>query len=428
MKSSQDHEKTFFKYFLSKPIYLNKVGKKFFKNADIDALANLAKEFYVKFGEAPSEKQMNALILDASSVDVPDTIVKQIYSENIEDYDKDWLKRTAEAWVKWKHFDKQLIRTVEYVKTQNVTPENVEDVVSRAAGMISSDGKISFDADVGLNFFNPEDHVQGTTDKIKTGWDFIDRITGGGYDKKSLVVYAGEQGIGKSVWLANDAANFMRMGHNVAFITAEMSDKKVMKRIGANLLNITMSEYDQKSTNRDFIKRKLERVTKGVMPPGKLFIKEFPTSQASVLDIEAYLKTLEESQDHKVNVLIVDYINILANYRNPNTENTYIKIKQIAEDLRALAVKYNMLIISATQLNRSGWNSTEVNIENIAESAGLAHTVDVMYALIQDAAMHIDRQYWLKVLKMRDGEGKGNRCMFNVNYEYMRLMETEQVT
>jgi len=294
--------------------------------------------------------------------------------------------------------------------------------------MISSDGKISFDADVDISFFNPEDHVHGTTDKIKTGWDFIDRITGGGYDKKSLVVYAGEQGIGKSVWLANDAANFMRMGHNVAFITAEMSDKKVMKRIGANLLNITMSEYDQKSTNRDFIKRKLERVTKGVMPPGKLFIKEFPTSQASVLDIEAYLKTLEESQDHKVNVLIVDYINILANYRNPNTENTYIKIKQIAEDLRALAVKYNMLIISATQLNRSGWNSTEVNIENIAESAGLAHTVDVMYALIQDAAMHIDRQYWLKVLKMRDGEGKGNRCMFNVNYEYMRLMETEQVT
>lgn len=231
-----------------------------------------------------------------------------------------------------------------------------------------------------------------------------------------------------SIWLANDAANFMRMGHNVVFITAEMSAQKVMKRIGANILNISMSEYEKKSANRDFIKRNLEKVGRGLMPPGKLFIKEFPTSQATVLDIEAYLKTLEETQDHKVNVLVVDYINILANYRNPNTENTYMKIKQIAEDLRALAVKRDLLVISATQINRGAWDSTEVKMENIAESAGLAHTVDVMYALIQDGMMHVNREYWLKVLKIRDGEGKGNRCRFTIDYNHMRLMETDDIT
>jgi KaiC/GvpD/RAD55 family RecA-like ATPase len=231
-----------------------------------------------------------------------------------------------------------------------------------------------------------------------------------------------------SIWLANDAANFVRMGHNVVFITAEMSAQKVLKRIGSNLLDISMMEYDEKSGNRDFIKRKLERISRGLLPPGKLFVKEFPTSQGTVLDIEAYLKELEESQDHKVSVLIVDYINILANYRNPNTENTYMKIKQIAEDLRALAVKRELLVISATQLNRGAWDNTEIKMENIAESAGLAHTADVMYALIQDSMMHANREYWLKVLKIRDGQGKGSRCRFNINYDYMRLTETDDIT
>lgn len=426
MNSSNDHEKLFFNYFLSKPQYLKSVRPGFFSNNDLDHLANISKTFYGKFGESPSKEQMKALLSD-DPADISPEIVNTIYDVNIPEYEQDWLKRTAESWIKWKHFDKQLIKTIEYVKTQNVSPENVEDVVNRAINMISTDGSLKFDADVGLDFFNCENHVQKTFKKIETGWTFIDNISGGGYDTKSLVVYAGEQNIGKSIWLANDAANFVRMGHNVVFISAEMSDRKVVKRIGSNLLNIQMSEYEEKSANRDFMNRKLERVSKGLLPPGKLFIKEYPTSQATVLDIEAYLKELEETQDHKVNVLIVDYINILANYRNPNTENTYMKIKQIAEDLRALAVKRNMLVISATQINRGAWDSTEVKMENIAESAGLAHTVDVMYALIQDSMMHAAREYWLKVLKIRDGEGKGTKCRFEIDYNFMRLTETGDI-
>jgi replicative DNA helicase len=427
MKSSIDHEKIFFNYFLEKPHYLKGTNDGFFANRDLDQIAKLSKAFYLKFGESPSKQQMNALVKDDPN-EISGDIVNSVYDINIKEYDQDWLKRTGEAWVKWKHFDKQLVRTIEYVKTQDVSPENVEDVVQRAIGMISTDGSINFDTDVGLDFFNPESHIQRTSKKIETGWAFVDRVSGGGYDTKSLVVYAGEQNIGKSIWLANDAANFVRMGHNVVFITAEMSAQKVLKRIGANLLHIPMSDYDKNSGNRDFMKRKLEKVSRGLLPPGKLFVKEYPTSQGTIPDIEAYLKDLEEAQDHKVNVLVVDYINILANYRNPNTENTYMKIKQIAEDLRALAVKRDMLVISATQINRGAWDATEVRMENIAESAGLAHTADVMYALIQDSVMHAEREYWLKVLKIRDGQGKGSRCRFDIDYEHMRLTETDDIS
>tara|TARA_B100000902_G_scaffold50707_1_gene57445 strand:+ start:959 stop:2245 length:1287 start_codon:yes stop_codon:yes gene_type:complete len=427
MKSSIDHEKIFFNYFLTKPHYLKGTGKGFFANRDLDQIAKLSKDFYLKFGESPSKQQMSALVKDDPN-EISQDIVKSIYDININEYDQDWLKRTGEAWVKWKHFDKQLVRTIEYVKTQDVSPENVEDVVQRAIGMISTDGSINFDTDTGLDFFNPEAHVQRTSKKIETGWSFVDRVSGGGYDTKSLIIYAGEQNIGKSIWLANDAANFVKMGHNVVFITAEMSAQKVLKRIGSNLLDIPMMDYDKNSANRDYMKRRLERVSRGLLPPGKLFVKEYPTSQGTIPDIESYLKDLEETTDHKVNVLVVDYINILANYRNPNTENTYIKIKQIAEDLRALAVKRNMLVISATQINRGAWDATEVRMENIAESAGLAHTADVMYALIQDSIMHSEREYWLKVLKIRDGQGKGSRCKFNIDYERMRLTETDEIT
>jgi replicative DNA helicase len=427
MYSGIDHEKIFFNYFLKKPNYLKSVGPGFFSNRDLDHISKLAKTFYISFGESPSREQMKALVKDDPN-EISDDIVSAVYSININEYDQDWLKRTGESWIKWKHFDKQLVKTIEYVKTQDVSPDNVEDIVTRAIGMISTEGSLNFDSDVGLDFFNPEHHIQRKSKKLETGWTFVDNVSGGGYDPKSLIVYAGEQNVGKSIWLANDAANFVRMGHNVVFITAEMSAQKVLKRIGSNLLDISMTEYDEKSPNRDFIKRKLERISRGLLPPGKLFVKEFPTSQGTVLDIEAYLKELEESQDHKVNVLVVDYINILANYRNPNTENTYMKIKQIAEDLRALAVKKEMLVISATQINRGAWDSTEVKMENIAESAGLAHTADVMYALIQDSMMHANREYWLKVLKIRDGQGKGSRCRFNINYDFMRLTETDDIT
>lgn len=427
MHTGIDHEKIFFNYILSRADLLKKLKVGFFANKDLDQTAKLAKAFYLKFGNAPTSEQLIAVSKQYDE-DTNVDIINSIYDVNLNQYDSDWLKRTCEAWIKWKHFDKQLVKTIEYVKTQDVSPENVESVVNSAISMLAMDGSISFDHDYGLDFFNPEHHIQRRSSKIETGWNFIDGISGGGYDPKTLIVYAGEANIGKSIWLANDAANFIRMGHNVVFISAEMSAQKVLKRIGANLLDITMSEYEEKSANRDFMKRKLDRVAKGLLPPGKLFIKEVPTSNYSVPDIESYIKDLEEQENVKINAIVVDYINILANYRNPNTENTYIKIKQIAEDLRGLCVKRNMLCVSATQIGKAAWDSSEVKMENIAESAGLAHTADVVYAIIQDSMMHANREYWLKVLKLRDGQGKGSRCRFLIDYEHMRLTETQDIS
>jgi hypothetical protein len=206
-----------------------------------------------------------------------------------------------------------------------------------------------------------------------------------------------------------------------------MAGHKFIKRIGSNLLDITMSAYDDKSKDKDFLSRKLKTVGVGLTPPGRLFVKKYPTSQASVVDIENYLLDVEEQTGIKLRAVIIDYINILANYRNPNGDSTYMKIKQIAEDLRAMGDRNNWLIITATQIKRSGYESSDISMDDIAESAGLAHTADMIYGIIQDPVMHANYEYWLKILKIRDGEGKNTKCRFTINYDYMRLTETDDV-
>ena len=430
MKFGPEFEKIFFKLSLGKPKYLETIKKGFYTLDDIDTLHFLANKFYQKFHETPSAEQMKALIQNPKiKGKVDEDIVDMIYAVDLREYDEEWLTQTTESWIKWRNFDSSLMDIIEYVKTTEVTPDTADDIISKAKALINDRNSIIFNSDIGLDFFNAEDHYNEKRAKVSTGYGFLDRVLDGGYDKDgSLVVYVGEQNIGKSIFLANDAANFVKMGVNTAFVTAEMAAHKIMKRIGANLLTISMNEYEEKAKNKDLMKRKLETVGDGFTPPGSLFVKQFPTSQATVTDIEAHLKQIEEEKRIKLGAIVIDYINILANYRNPNSENMYLKIKQIAEDLRAMGVRNNWLIVTATQINRNGYNSSDISMTDIAESAGLSHTADVMLGIIQDDLMRANYEYWLKILKIRDGEGKGTKCRLIINYNLMRLTETEDIT
>lgn len=431
MQFGQDFEKIFFRLSLEKPKYLQAIKFNFYTSEEIDALSFLANKFYTKFNETPTKENLKLLVQNhpKSKERVSDSILDIVFDVDLDKYDEEWLTNTAESWIKWRTFNTSLTDTIEYIKTTDVNPENVDAIVTKVKGLINDRNNLTFNSDLGLNFFEFDSHDQKESEKVSTGYNFLDRMLGGGYDKGgNLVVYAGEQNIGKSIYLANDAANFVKMGTNTVVITAEMAAHKFVKRIGSNLLNININDYAEKAKNRDHIKRRLETVGDGFTPPGNLYVKQFPTSQATVLDIEAYVAQIEEELQIKVGAVVIDYINILANYRNQNTENTYMKIKQIAEDLRAMGIRNNWLIVTATQINRNGYNSSDISMSDVAESAGLSHTADVMLGIIQDDLMRANQEYWLKVLKIRDGEGKGNKCKLNVDYNFMRLIETEDIS
>jgi hypothetical protein len=161
--------------------------------------------------------------------------------------------------------------------------------------------------------------------------------------------------------------------------------------------------------------------------PGQFFVKEFPTSQASSNDIERYLKKVEEIRGIKFKLIVVDYINIMKNWRNPNSENTYMKIKQIAEDLRGIAMSNNWSIITATQTKQSDFDSSDLSINSAAESSGLVATVDGMFGIIQDPIMYANKEYKLKLLANREDGYKNAHKIFNVDYRFMRIMEDSSV-
>jgi hypothetical protein len=203
-----------------------------------------------------------------------------------------------------------------------------------------------------------------------------------------------------------------------------MSDRKYVKRVGANILGIPINEYNDRADDDQMIKKKIQSIPyESLQVPGNLYVKEFPTSQATVLDVERYLKKIEEIKRIKFKVVIVDYINIMKNWRNPNSENTYMKIKQIAEDLRGIAMANEWSIVTATQTKQADFDSSDLSINSAAESSGLVATVDGMFGIIQDPMMYANREYKLKILANRDDGFKNAHKIFHVDYKFMRIVE-----
>ncbi len=418
-------EKIFYHYVLERPELLNVVKPRFFRTASLSKLYEIGNNFYEKYNKQPTQQQVKELVKSLGlSEEINDQQISLLYETNLSQYEPEWLKESTEAWVEYQNLDASVQDLISYLKTTQVNVENVKDVVQTAKTIISEQNNIQFGFDEGLDFFNPDSHIQPLSDTFSSGYEYIDTVLGGGFYSKALFCFIGEMKIGKSIWLANLAANSVKLGQNTAVISLEMRDRKLVKRLGANLLGIPMKEYAESARDSVSLKQKLGNLGYSELrTPGKLFVKEFPTSSAGVPDVERYLKKMEELKGIKFKVIILDYINILKNWRNPNSENTYMKIKQIAEDLRAMAMRNDWAIVTATQINRSGFGSTDLNATNISESAALGHTVDAMFGIIQDEIMHANREYILKLIANRDDGFKNSRRKFLINYDLMRITE-----
>ena len=418
-------EKIFYHYVLERPELLNVVKPRFFRTSSLSKLYEIGNNFYEKYNKQPTQQQVKELVKSLGlSEEINDQQISLLYETNLSQYEPEWLKESTEAWVEYQNLDASVQDLISYLKTTQVNVENVKDVVQTAKTIISDQNNIQFGFDEGLDFFNPDSHIQPVSDTFSSGYEYIDTVLGGGFYSKALFCFIGEMKIGKSIWLANLAANSVMLGQNTAVISLEMRDRKLVKRLGANLLGIPMKEYAEAARDTVDLKQKLGTLGYSELrTPGKLYVKEFPTSSAGVPDIERYLKKMEELKGIKFKVVILDYINILKNWRNPNSENTYMKIKQIAEDLRAMAMRNEWAIVTATQINRSGFGSTDLNATNISESAALGHTVDAMFGIIQDEIMHANREYILKLIANRDDGYKNSRRKFLINYDLMRITE-----
>ena len=198
MEHVTNNEEVVFKYVLDHPEYYKHIDKGFFNDKSLSALILVAKKFYDRYQEVPSENQMIALFRDNSKIEMEPDFICAVYSIDTSSYDQKWLRRTTEAWIKWKVFNSKLVSGIEVAKITDVNIDNVDETVQKIVDIIGESNEVNFNFNEGLDFFDADSHYQDSSKKILSGYRYIDTLTGG-YDEKTLVCYIGQSNIGKCV-------------------------------------------------------------------------------------------------------------------------------------------------------------------------------------------------------------------------------------
>lgn len=230
-----------------------------------------------------------------------------------------------------------------------------------------------------------------------------------------------------SLWMQNFAVRSADMGNNVLYITLEMSERKVMKRLGSMRLKIPINDYDNQSKDTDFIKKKIQNM--GNMKEGgdlfnksvgKIFTKFWAAGTATIIDFDNYIQKLQQRRSIKIDLIIVDYITLVAS-SNKNNDSLYIKGKHLSEGLRALGSKYKCPVITGVQVAKDAWNSSDITLESVPESKAIAETADCFFAIIRTEEMKRINMYRFKLLKQRDGDFLKSQIKLSLNPTYLTL-------
>lgn len=271
--------------------------------------------------------------------------------------------------------------------------------------MISDSLGISFNTSIGHDFLEDfetrYDFYHKVEERIETDIDLLNKIIKGGFPKKSLSVFLATTGGGKSLLKCHIASTCLMYGKNVLYITMEMAEERIAQRIDANLLDITLDELEQMP--KDVYERKIHRIKSKTT--GQLIIKEYPTGSAHAGHFRHLINELRLKKNFVPDIIFIDYLNICASSRiRGNNANSYTIVKSIAEEIRGLAMEFNVPIISSSQFNRAAYGSSDVDLENTSESIGLAYTCDLILALITSEELDEMGQIMIKQLKNRWGD------------------------
>lgn len=411
----------------------------YFQSKHIQVLFDLVKPYVIEYGEEPMLSQVIELKNIAGKSDViSDEAITTIWDarDKVDSYGKDWLHENAVALAQWQNLITGLKKTLTYIKTieSDVTFDNCGAIVNKAKNIFQNE--TDFDpTDPGdlHDFIDYATHEVKEKDILKSGYDFIDISLEGGMSRKALYCFVGGMKTGKSMWLANLCAESIKRGQNCAYITLELPYNKVAKRIGSNLYNIPVFEYNDVLKDKDFFAKKTkEFYSKNfIQKPGKLIIIEYPTSSVTIDKIEADLLKAESkfsTAEHpfKFDKIFIDYLAIMADSKNPRSENTYLKLKNISEMTRAAMQRNNWCGITVNQLNRAGLDNANPTMGDMSEGISIGMTVDGLFIIIRTTTMNAQGIYYLKTELARDSEHMGEKKKFIFDKKYLRIKESDE--
>jgi replicative DNA helicase len=336
---------------------------------------------------------------------------------------QDWLIEHTEKFCKDKAVYNAILESIKIIdgKDDKRTQESIPHILSDALA-------VSFDNHVGHDYLDDAqdrfDFYHRVEEKLEFDLDLFNKITKGGFSKKTLNVILAGTGVGKSLFMCHVAASTLMQGKNVLYITMEMAEERIAERIDANLLNLSMDEL--KVVDRKVFNTRLDKIARKTQ--GKLIVKEYPTAGAHSGHFRALLEELKIKKDFAPDLIVIDYLNICASARlkmGANV-NSYTYVKTIAEELRGLAVEYNVPMLSATQTTRGGFDNTDVGLQDTSESFGLPATVDFMCALISTEELEEMNQLMVKQLKNRYNDPSYfKRFVIGVDRSKMKLYNVE---
>jgi replicative DNA helicase len=340
-----------------------------------------------------------------------------------QDINEEWLLQETEQFCKKKAVYNAILDSIGIIEGKD--KERQDDAIP---SLLSDALGVSFDNHVGHSYLADSDErydfYHRVEEKIKFDLDMLNKITKGGLSNKTLNVILAGTGVGKSLFMCHCAAANMLDNKNVLYITMEMAEERIAERIDANLLNLSMDEL--KVVDKNIFDTRLDKVRK--KSQGKLIIKEYPTAGAHAGHFRALLEELKLKQEFSPDIIYIDYLNICSSQRlryGANV-NSYTYVKTIAEELRGLAVEYNVPIMSATQTTRSGFTNSDPGLEDTSESFGLPATVDLMLALISTEELEELNQLMVKQLKNRYNDPSYyKRFVIGVDRSKMKLYDVE---
>ena len=384
-------------------------------------------DYVNKFETTP---EPNALKIEVEKRrDISDEIYKEVeqFLNNLDRdaYNEDWLIETTEKWCKEKAIYLALMESVKIADGQDKTrtKDAIPSIMSEAIG-------VCFDDHVGHDYIldsdDRYDFYHKKEEKIPFDIEYLNKITKGGLPNKTLNIALAGTGVGKSLFMCHVASSVLLQGRNVLYITMEMAEEKIAERIDANLLDIPIQQLSDPLLSKEKYSSKLLQLKQKTQ--GKLIIKEYPTASAHVGHFKALLNELSMKKGFSPDIIFVDYLNICASARYKGTiVNSYTYVKAIAEELRGLAVEFNLPIVSATQTTRAGFGSSDPDLTDTSESFGLPATADLMFALISNEEMEELGQIMVKQLKNRYNDPTMyKRFVVGIDRAKMRLYDCDQ--
>ncbi len=335
-----------------------------------------------------------------------------------------WLYDNTEKFCKNRAVINAIIDAYDIVEGKH--KDKTEDAIP---SLLSDALAVSFDSSVGHDYLEDYqeryDFYHRVEEKIPFDLDIFNKITKGGLSKKTLNIILAGTAVGKSLFMCHVAASSLLQNKNVLYITMEMAEERIAERIDANLLNMNMNEMAtiDLPTYNNRINKLIKKTS------GKLIVKQYPTSTAHSGHFKALLEELKIKRNFKPDMIIIDYLNICCSSRikNGSGVNSYTYVKSIAEELRGLAVEYDVPLLSATQTTRGGFGNTDVELTDTSESFGLPATADMMFALIATEELENLNQIMVKQLKNRYADpGYYKRFVIGVDRSRMKLYDVEE--